>query len=139
MGGCLPCWREFDNGVFNEGGGLGFRLHFYPSKQYKQSDQHKVQCTSTWSIVYDDVHGTDVLSIPFKCCICNRILQIQTPHMIYNLTMLHMTLFDQVISFLNVYDMPLKFKYNVVCFYGSNCKSIWNEFNLIQIKPNSKS
>ena len=46
-GGCLPCWRDFDNGVFNEGGGLQFQLHVYLSKQYKQSI-NKLQCSSTW-------------------------------------------------------------------------------------------
>ena len=81
-GGCLPCWRGFDNWVFNEGGDLRFRLHFYPSKQYRQSDQHKVQCTSTWLNIYDDVHGTDVLGIPFKRSILHLKCKFKL-HLIY--------------------------------------------------------
>src|SRR3954471_1512800 len=34
-GGLLALLTRFDNGVFNEGGGLRFRLHFYPDKHGK--------------------------------------------------------------------------------------------------------
>ena len=54
-GGCLPCWRGFDNGVFNEGGDLQFQLHFYPSKQ---SNQDKKKCNAQ---AHDYIGGIDVI------------------------------------------------------------------------------
>src|SRR3954471_7803805 len=46
-GGLLALLTRFGFRVFNEGGAFWFRLHVYSSKQYQESDQHKVQCTST--------------------------------------------------------------------------------------------
>ena len=50
-----------------------------------------------------------------------------------------MPLCDQYSSYRNVYDMPLKCSWNVVCWNGSSCQIIGIEFNLIQIKTKWQS
>ena len=64
-GGLIALLTRFDNGIFNEGGGLWFRLHFY--RENKQSrDKYNCNAQAHDQHCSGDVHGHNVLSIPFK-------------------------------------------------------------------------
>ena len=70
-GGCLPCWREIDNGVFNEGGDLGFRLHFYPSKQYNKVINIRYNAQEhDYVVIWCELHWGDLGSI------CNKLIEV---------------------------------------------------------------
>ena len=136
-GGLLALLTRFGIGVFNEGGSLLFRFHFYSTnnKQGSKVNTMHNHMVEGWNLMYMFLMCE---AIPFKWSIlqmnCKFKLQFE-----FNLAKLQMLLWDQCNSFWNVYDMPLKFKYNVVCCYGSKCKSIWKEIELIPFKSNSKS
>ena len=111
-------------------------FHFYRQTTIKGgniSTMHK-HMVEGWNLMYMLLMCE---TIPFKWSvlqmICKYKLQFE-----FNLAKLQMLLWDQCNSFWNVYDMPLRFKYNVICWYGSKCKSIWKEFELIPFKSNSK-
>src|SRR3954469_16542117 len=58
-GGCLPCWRGFDNRVFNKGGGLRFQLHVYQAnKAIKGKCNAMLKHMIKWS---HDVNCIDVI------------------------------------------------------------------------------
>ena len=49
-GGLLALLTRVVHGIFNGGGDLGLRLHFYPSKQSNQSDQYKDNAQSHYQL-----------------------------------------------------------------------------------------
>ena len=64
-GGLLSLLTRFDNGVFNEGGGLRFRLHVYRANN---QTRYKFICNAQTHDQYcnGDVLGHNVGTIPFK-------------------------------------------------------------------------
>ena len=135
-GGLLALLTRFGYGVdvFNEGGGLRFQLHVYPSKQYKQSI-NKLQCSSTWLccqmmwivLMWSRFHLQQVNWSWFESEFKFKL------QMSSNWFKLHLLKFVHFEISSNVYDMPLKCGWFVVSSSGSKCKSIWKDLNLNSI------
>ena len=64
-GGLLALLMRFDNGVFNKGGGLRFRLHVYRANKQSR-DKYICDAHAQDQHCIGDVHGHNVLAIPFK-------------------------------------------------------------------------
>ena len=63
-GGLLALPTRFDNGVFNEGGGLRFQLHVYRENN-QTKDKYNCYAQEHDHYCSGDVHGHNVLAIPF--------------------------------------------------------------------------
>src|SRR3954464_11024012 len=97
-GGLLALLTRFSLGVFNEGGCLRFRFHFYSTNKARNNNQYECNAQAHDSRLKLDVYALMCEAIPFKWGILHFKCKFK-PTFEFNLVKLQMKLFDQIESF----------------------------------------
>ena len=138
MGVCLPCWRYTGlNGGLLLRGWSPSRRHCYRHNHQQEGATLNLNAQSHDNVVHD-VNATDLWHIWFKWSVLHLKCKFKL-HMLVNLAKLQMPLFVLYKPCDHVCNVPLMYKWSRLHCKGSSWISIWIKFELIPIKPNSKS